>query len=83
MAKQKKQRTEETAVEHMKQLLANKQVRSSEHNKGRKMQEVHSIIQNTGFAMAFSTVYSAYMWLVNTCMALTHWHTSFLNMAHP
>ena len=62
---------EETAVMHMKQSHAKKQVRSSEHNKGRKTQEVYSIIKNTEFAMVFSTVYSAYMWPVNPFTALS------------
>ena len=56
---------------HMKQSHAKKQVRSSEHNKGRKTQEVYSIIKNTEFAMVFSTVYSAYMWPVNLFTALS------------
>jgi len=58
----------------MKRLRAKEQVRSSEHNNRRKMQELYSIIQNTEFAMAFSTVYSAYMWPVNPFTALTKVH---------
>jgi len=65
---------------HMKQLLAEKQVRSSDHNKGRKTQDVYSIIQNTEFAMAFYTVYSTYMWPLNTCMALSTVHLLQVSM---
>ena len=67
MVKQKIQRAEETAVVHVTQLLAEKQV-GLEHNTGRKKPK---IIQNTEFAMAFSTDYLAFMWPVNPHMALS------------
>jgi hypothetical protein len=37
-------------------------------------------MQNTEFAMAFSTIYSAYMWPVNTCMALGKVHLLQVNL---
>jgi hypothetical protein len=46
----------------------------------RKNAKVYSIIQNTEFAMAFSTVYSAYVWPLNPFTTLNKVHLLQVSM---
>jgi hypothetical protein len=65
---------EEIAVVHMKYFQAEKQVISLWHNNEIKIAQIIPTIQYTKFAVASSTVYSAYMWPANPFTDLSKAH---------
>ena len=65
---------EEIAVVHVKYFQAEKQVRSLWHNNEIKIVQIIPTIQYTKFAVASSTVYSAYMRPANPFTDLSKAH---------